>query len=82
MVRRVNAHTQERDSSYAGFMGMPPTLICRMEAIALLVVDELQPEVMLAHDKSGTVSQLADCIRDRNPDMLKMLLKATKRGAW
>ena len=35
---------------------------------------------MLAHDKAGTVSQLADKIRDRNPDHVKALRKATKRG--
>ena len=64
-------------------MGTPdlqPVMNPVQEAIALLVVRELQPEVMLAHDKSGTVSQLADCIKDRNPDMLKMLLRAAKKG--
>ena len=77
-------HQAEMDSlfdrRFNGDPDMQPVMNPVQEATALLVVGELQPEVTLAHDKSGTVSQLADCIRDRNPDMVKMLYKAAKRG--
>ena len=77
-------HQAEMDSlfdrRFNGGPDMQPVMNPVQEATALLVVGELQPEVTLAHDKSGTVSQLADCIRDRNQYLLKMLLKAAKRG--
>ena len=34
----------------------------------------------LSHDKSGTGSQLVDCVRDRNQDAVKGLFKVAKRG--
>ena len=68
------------ESRYAGDPDLQPTGSPVQEATSLLVVGELQPDVMMAHDKAGTVSQLADKIRDRNPDQVKMLRKAAKRG--
>ena len=68
------------DRRFNGDPDLQSTMDPVQEATSLLVVGELQPEVMLAHDKSGTVCQLADCIRERNPDMIKSLRKAAKRG--
>ena len=68
------------ESRYDGDPDLQPTGSPVQEATSLLVVGELQPDVMLAHDKAGTVSQLADKIRDRNPEQVKMLRKAAKRG--
>ena len=68
------------ESRYAGDPDLQPTGSPVQEATSLLVVSELQPDVMLAHDKAGTVSQLADKIRDGNPDQVKALHKAPKRG--
>ena len=78
------AHQAEMDSlfdkRYHGDPDLQPTMDPVQEATSLLVVGELQPDVAYAHDKSGTVSQLADCIRDRNQDAVKSLFKAAKRG--
>ena len=68
------------DKRYNGDPDLQPTMDPVQEATSLLVVSELQPGVAYAHDKSGTVSQLADCIRDRNQDTVKGLFKAAKRG--
>ena len=68
------------ESRYDGDPDLQPTGSPVQEATSLLVVGELQPDVMLAHDKAGTVSQLADKIRDRNPEQVKMLREAVKRG--
>jgi hypothetical protein len=68
------------DKRYNGDPDLQPTMDPVQEATSLLVVSELQPDVAYAHDKSGSVSQLADCIRDRSQDAVKGLFKAAKRG--
>ena len=55
-------------SRYAGDPDLQPTGSPVQEAILLpvLLVGELQPDVMLAHDKAGTMSQLTGKISVRN----------------
>ena len=68
------------DKRYNGDTDLQPTMGPVQEANSLFVVSGLQPDVAYVHHKSGTIRQLADCIRDRNQDAVKGLFKAAKRG--
>ena len=68
------------DRRFNGDPDMQPVTNLVQEATALLVVGELQPEVTLAHDKAGTVSQLADCIRGQKPRHTKSVVEGSEEG--
>ena len=68
------------DRRFNGDPDMQPVMNPVQEATALLVVGELQPVIVLSHDKAGTISQLADCIRDKNPEMLKNVVEGSNEG--